>query len=79
MSFNFTVDPTKRPTAMDWQKDKESITLPTIYELDGNDLKLCFPVLPKKGSGTKLDIKRPNSFDTRGKPIMFLTLKREKK
>jgi uncharacterized protein (TIGR03067 family) len=79
MAFTFTVDPSKKPTAMDWVKDKESMTLPTIYLLEGDALKLCMPLLPKKGSGDKIEIKRPESFDTKGKPVMTMMLKREKK
>jgi uncharacterized protein (TIGR03067 family) len=79
MAFMFTVDPTKKPKAMDWVKDKNSITLPTIYSLEGDELKMCMPLLPKKGSGEKVDVKRPENFDTKGKPVLTLTLKREKK
>ena len=79
MAFAFTVDPSRKPKAMDWVKDKESITLPTIYALDGDELKMCMPLLPRKGSGDKVDIKRPESFDTKGKPVLTILLKREKK
>lgn len=79
MSFAFTADPSKKPKAMDWVKDKNSITLPTIYSLEGDELKLCMPLLPKKGSGDMVEIKRPESFDTKGNPVLTIVLKREKK
>ncbi len=79
MTCSFTVDLSKKPKQMDWKKDKDPNALPTIYSLDGNELKLCFPLLPKKGNGDKVDIKRPASFDTKGTSFASVTLKREKK
>lgn len=78
-SFTSTVDPSKKPKAMDLVKDKESMPLPCIYALNGDELKICMPLLPKKGSGAPVEIKRPASFDTKGIPVLTMVLKREKK
>jgi len=53
MSFTFTVDPAKKPKHMDWKKEGEPNPLPTIYALDGDELKLCFPLLPRKAAARK--------------------------
>ena len=41
----FTVDPEKSPATMSisYEKDGKAITIPAIYELKGDDLKLCHP------------------------------------
>ena len=79
VTYAFKVDPTKKPAAMDCEKDNESAPLPCIYALNGDDLKICMPLLPKKGEGAKVEIKRPESFATKGIPVMTMVLKREKK
>ncbi len=49
-TYRFTVDPSQKPKAMDWLK-KDGSTIGGIYELDGDDLKLCFPLAPAEAEG----------------------------
>src|SRR5258708_36371495 len=79
VTYAFTVDPTKKPKAMDCVKDKDSMPLPCIYALEGDELKLCMPLLPKKGDGAKVEIKRPKSFATKDIPVLMMVLKQDKK
>lgn len=78
VSYPIRIDPSKKPKHMDWTNEQQKSTLPTIYALEGDELRLCFPMLRKKGSKEPLDIKRPENFDTKGKAIMALTAKRAK-
>ena len=39
------------------------------FALDGDELKLCFPLLPKKGEKDPPPIARPDGFDTKEKPV----------
>jgi uncharacterized protein (TIGR03067 family) len=77
-SWTFTVDPSRKPKAMDWIMGEEKVPLPAIYSLEGDDLRICFPLLPTKGQKTKVKITRPESFETKDKPIGLFILKREK-
>jgi uncharacterized protein (TIGR03067 family) len=78
MVFQFTTDPTKKPKAMEWIKPGDKSTLPAIYALEGDELKICTPLVPKdRKPGDTL--KRPEGFDTKDQPLMLLVLKREKK
>jgi hypothetical protein len=55
--------------------EKES--LPCIYALKEEELKLAMPFVPKgRNSGERL--LRPESFETKDKPVMVLTAKRRK-
>ncbi len=67
----FTVDPAKKPKTIDVKPGKENVTIQGIYEIDGDNLKLCFA-----GPGGE----RPTDFTTKeGSKRMLITLKREKK
>lgn len=77
-SFKITIRPAKKPKHMDWIKDKKSIPLPCIYELKGDELKICFPMLPVKGAKVKLEIKRPEKFETKDGPFGLIVMKRQK-
>jgi uncharacterized protein (TIGR03067 family) len=75
-TFRFEVDSSQKPKTMDWFKKDES-TIGGIYALDGDELKLCFPLVPtKRKEGERL--KRPGSFDTKDNPVMVMTAKRKK-
>jgi uncharacterized protein (TIGR03067 family) len=77
MTVEITVDPSKKPKHMEWVKGKAS--LPCIYELKGDELKICFPLLPSKKEKAKVDIKRPEKLETtKDKPVGLIVLKREK-
>ena len=77
-SWTFTVDPSRKPKAMDWIMGEEKASLPAIYSLEGDDLRICFPLLPKKGQKAEFKLTRPESFETKDKPFGLFVLKREK-
>jgi len=71
------IDATQKPKSIDLLLPKEAGGKPWygIYSLDGDELKLCLIVV-KKGEAS--DARRPDTFETKDKPLMLLTLKREK-
>jgi uncharacterized protein (TIGR03067 family) len=77
-TFVFAVDPGQKPKAMNWIKEADGSHIGGIYSLDGDELKLCFPLVPKERKEGET-LKRPENFDTKDKPVMLLTAKREKK
>jgi len=70
------LDAKKKPRAVDLVRgEKES--LPCIYEVTAESLKLAMPLVPRdRKPGEALP--RPESFDTKDKPVMVLTAKRAK-
>jgi uncharacterized protein (TIGR03067 family) len=83
-SMGLKIDPAKKPNAMDLRitRGKESIDWKCIYDLQGDDLKICMPLARKKGdsSGGSRDLNvRPESFVTEGRPLMLITARREVK
>lgn len=77
-TFEISVVPSKGPKHMDWVKDRKLAPLPCIYELKGDELKICFPLLSGKGEKFKIEFKRPEKFETKGLPVGMIVLKREK-
>jgi uncharacterized protein (TIGR03067 family) len=77
-TFEIKLAPSKEPKQMDWVKDKKYAPLPCIYELKDDELRICFPLLPKKGEKVKFELRRPASFETKDKPFGLVVLKREK-
>jgi uncharacterized protein (TIGR03067 family) len=70
-------DATKKPKRLDLSfvnDKKERKIFPAIYSVEGDELKLAFPVVPVGG---QLIMERPESFETTGKLIAFITAKRE--
>lgn len=80
ITFGFTLDPSKKPKEMEWihLQIKDAPPLPAIYSLEGDELRICFPLLPKKGEKTKVTIQRPKDFETKDKPFGLFVAKREK-
>jgi uncharacterized protein (TIGR03067 family) len=74
-NYAYTVDPGRMPKEMNWLKDKDGGPLPCIYTLEGDDLKVCMPI---PNVIEKIRSQRPNSFETKGRPFLLLTGKREK-
>jgi uncharacterized protein (TIGR03067 family) len=75
--LTFTIDPSKKPkhitlVAKDKDKDKD-IIVNAIYELQRDNLKLVIPLV-EKGKGP--DNMRPEGFETKGKPVMLIKMKR---
>ena len=75
-SSRFKLDSSKNPKAMDntpEQGPKKGVSLPAIYELDGDTLKVCF-------DNAGVSDKRPTEFKTTpGSGLALFVLKREKK
>ncbi len=68
-TMRYTIDQTKSPRHIDLDWDK--LVQPGIYELKGDDLKVCYDQTGKT---------RPTAFKTQdGDKVLFLVLKREKK
>jgi uncharacterized protein (TIGR03067 family) len=67
----FAVDPDKSPATMNinFEKDGKAITIPAIYELKGDDLKVCHT----HGESTA----RPSVIESSGNTVL-ITLKRKK-
>ncbi|HEY8504188.1 MAG TPA: hypothetical protein VIL46_06365, partial [Gemmataceae bacterium] len=76
-TFLFSLDPSQKPKAMDWFKGKDTNRLPGIYALDGDELRMCVPMIPARPV-EDFRPQRPESFDTKGKPQMCLTARRKK-
>jgi uncharacterized protein (TIGR03067 family) len=73
-------DATKKPKwlNMTFTRDGVETTINAIYELDGDDLRICMPLAPTKGQKAVFENKRPEGFDTKDKPEMMLKMKRTK-
>lgn len=69
LSLNAAASPKK----MTWTK-KPHGSLPAIYELDGNQLRICFPLVP---AGKPNEVETPESFDTTGKKLAVFTAERQ--
>jgi uncharacterized protein (TIGR03067 family) len=71
ISGTYTIDPDKSPATMDITLEKEGKkqAIPAIYELKGDELKLCHPF----GEGGA----RPTTFEASTKTVLA-TLKRQK-
>jgi uncharacterized protein (TIGR03067 family) len=73
-------DATKKPKWLNMTitRDGTETTINAIYELNGDELKICMPLAPKKGSGAAFENKRPEGFETKDRPEMMLKLKKAK-
>jgi uncharacterized protein (TIGR03067 family) len=73
-------DATKKPKwlNMTFTRDGKEQTINAIYELTGDELKICMPLAPKKGEKAVFENKRPEGFDTKDKPEMMLKMTRKK-
>jgi uncharacterized protein (TIGR03067 family) len=78
MKAKFKIDPATKLKSMDWatKRGDMPIDVPLIYSLEGDDLKIVMPLV-EKGKGETP--KRPETFDTKDKPLMLFILKRVKK
>jgi uncharacterized protein (TIGR03067 family) len=70
------LDPKAKPKAINLVRG-ENETLPCIYEVTANELKLGMPMAREKGD-PGAPAPRPKSFDTKDKPFVVLTTERIK-
>ncbi|MBY0525535.1 MAG: TIGR03067 domain-containing protein [Gemmataceae bacterium] len=75
--LSFTVDPSKKPKHIDLTdlKAKNAKSVPGIYALEKDELKLCIPLVE---AGKAANLTRPESFETKDKAFMTITCKRDK-
>jgi uncharacterized protein (TIGR03067 family) len=78
--IRLSTDATKKPKwlNMTFSIEGMDVTINAIYELNGDELKICLPLAPKKGSGAVFENKRPEGFDTKDKPEMLIKAKKAK-
>jgi hypothetical protein len=57
----------------------ETSSLPCIYALEGDELRLCCPLLRKIGTERQQPIERPKSFETKGTKFAVLVAVRERR
>ena len=74
----FAIDSAKKPKHLDITAKmlNDGKVVKGIYELKGDELKICMPLAPEKGQKAVFENKRPEGFETKGKPEMMLKLKR---
>src|SRR5262249_41080173 len=75
-NVKFRVDPATKPKALDLiDKGDAKKIFPLIYELKDDELRIVIPLVPAgKGEAPK----RPDSFETKDKPLALITAKRAK-
>jgi uncharacterized protein (TIGR03067 family) len=78
--IKLATDATKKPKwlSMTFTREGKDATVNAIYELNGDELKICLPLAPAKGSGAVFENKRPESFNTKDKAEMLIKAKRVK-
>jgi uncharacterized protein (TIGR03067 family) len=78
--IRLATDATKKPKwlSMTFTREGKDATVNAIYELNGDELKICLPLAPAKGSGAVFENKRPEGFDTKDKAEMLIKAKRAK-
>ncbi|MCI0455474.1 MAG: TIGR03067 domain-containing protein [Gemmataceae bacterium] len=71
------LDPSQKPKWIDltFKKGEKSYPLKAIYDLSGDELRLCIPLAQP---GVAFENKRPDGFETKDKPLALLRLKRAK-
>jgi uncharacterized protein (TIGR03067 family) len=72
------LNPAKSPKWIDltFQKDGMPISVKAIYEVSGENLKLCIPIAEK---GKLFENLRPENFETKGKFVALFQAKRPAK
>jgi uncharacterized protein (TIGR03067 family) len=68
--MTFKLDPAQKPKTIDIQVPNEKEAALGIYELNGDDLKLCVAEVEVR--------KRPTEFKAKDKQVLLLVLKRDK-
>ncbi len=73
--MTITINAAKKPKWIDlaFKKGEKDYPIRAIYELNGDDFKLCFPLAPV---GKTFENERPESFETKGKGVVLFKAKR---
>jgi uncharacterized protein (TIGR03067 family) len=66
----------KKPKAVDLLREGKE-TLPCIYEVTEEEVKIALPLIPKERKPGEV-LPRPESFETKDKPVMVIVAKRGK-
>jgi len=76
--MTITLDPTRKPKWIDlaFKKKDKLYPIRAIYEIKGDELKLCMPLAPR---GKVFENKRPENFDTKESPVALFKAKRTTK
>jgi uncharacterized protein (TIGR03067 family) len=75
--YGVGLDTTRKPKWIDWIRDNDQSTLPGIFSLEGEELRLCLPLVPlDRDPGRAL--LRPENFDTKDKMHMLIVAKRSR-
>jgi uncharacterized protein (TIGR03067 family) len=74
--FTFTIDPSKKPKHIDMTDTKQKKTVPCIYTLEGDEFRMCIPLV-EKGKKEPM-LKRPESVDAKDKPQICFTARKQK-
>ncbi len=69
-------DQAKGPKAIDLIRDERSV-LPCLCDVSGDEFKLAMPMIPEDRKPGEL-LPRPDSLDSKDKPVMVFTMKRLK-
>ena len=73
MDVTISVDSSASPKQMIWENPEHG-SLPTIFEIKGNRLKLCFPL---QQASKDNDIPAPEGFDTKGQQAIMFAAERQ--
>jgi uncharacterized protein (TIGR03067 family) len=76
--MTITLDPTKKPKWIDlaFKKKDKLYPIRAIYEIKGDELKLCMPLAPR---GKVFENKRPENFNSKESPVALFKAKRTTK
>jgi uncharacterized protein (TIGR03067 family) len=75
-NLKLELDPKKKPKEVNLVRGERE-RLPCIYEVTEEELKLAMPLVPKERKPGE-ELSRPESFDSKDKPVVILTAKRSK-
>jgi uncharacterized protein (TIGR03067 family) len=74
----FTIDPTKKPKVLDCSVKGQEGPVLYIYQIDGDELKLAHPHPESLAQPKPEEFRRPESFETKDKPVRVMIAKRVK-
>ncbi len=80
LEMRLETDATKAPKwlGMTFARDGKDVTVNAVYELKGDELKICLPLAPSKDFGQVFENKRPEGFDAKDMAEMLIHVRRAK-